>query len=165
MEPKIPTNLRSNHSPCRTSLRRMNELLVKPILLTATHQRTWGIVRYGMNVIGVPVEIGDGSVVLPGVKHDEIKQGSDWKTPPNAEVIVHLDLPWFINTILPKGTRTPTEWATIQNTLGLIASQFSGATTKPIRNLPAFIFRWSTLTPPSWTKEASVLLSSEEPSR
>ena len=52
----------------------MNELLVKPILLTATHHRTSSIVRYGMYVIGVPVEICDGSVVLPGVKYDEIEQ-------------------------------------------------------------------------------------------
>ena len=55
-----------------------------------------------MNVIGVPVQIRDGSIVLPGIEHDEIEQRSDRKTPPNPEVVVHLNLPSSVNKILPK---------------------------------------------------------------
>lgn len=102
-----------------------------------------------MDVIGIPVKIGDGSIVLPGIQHDEIEQRSDRKTPPNPEVIVHFDLPSSVNTILPRWARKPTGWATIQNMLGLKASQSLGAANDLSRDTPAFIFRWSTLTPPS----------------
>jgi hypothetical protein len=45
-----------------------------------------------MDVVGVPVEIGNGAVVLTGIKHDQIKQTSNAEASPDTEVIVHLNL-------------------------------------------------------------------------
>jgi hypothetical protein len=45
-----------------------------------------------MDVVGVPVEIGNGAVVLTGIKHDQIKQTSNAEASPDTEVIVHFDL-------------------------------------------------------------------------
>lgn len=45
-----------------------------------------------MDIIGVPIEIGYGAVVLTSVEHDQIKQTADAEAAPDAEVVVHLDL-------------------------------------------------------------------------
>lgn len=45
-----------------------------------------------MDVVGVPVQVGDRAVVLAGVQHDDIQERSELEAPPDAQVVVHLDL-------------------------------------------------------------------------
>ena len=45
-----------------------------------------------MDVVGVPVQISDGSIVLSGIKHDQIEERSNGEAAPDTEVVVHLDL-------------------------------------------------------------------------
>ena len=40
----------------------------------------------------VPVQISDASIVLTGVKYDQVKQCADRKASPNPQIVVHLDL-------------------------------------------------------------------------
>jgi hypothetical protein len=67
-------------------------LVVEPVFLSAAHHASTGIVADVMDVVGVPVEIGNGAVVLTGIKHDQIKQTSNAEASPDTEVIVHLNL-------------------------------------------------------------------------
>jgi hypothetical protein len=67
-------------------------LVVEPVFLSAAHHTSTGIVADVVDVVGVPVEIGDGAVVLTGIEHDQIEQAADAEASPDTEVIVHLDL-------------------------------------------------------------------------
>jgi hypothetical protein len=67
-------------------------LVVEPVFLSAAHHTSTGIVADVVDVVGVPVEIGDGAVVLTGIKHDQIEQAADAEASPDTKVIVHLDL-------------------------------------------------------------------------
>jgi len=46
-----------------------------------------------MHIIGVPVQICDGPVVLASVQHGQIDELADRERPPNSQVVVHVDLP------------------------------------------------------------------------
>lgn len=39
-----------------------------------------------MNVVRVPVQVGDGSVVLSSVEHDQVDKIADLKVSPDAEL-------------------------------------------------------------------------------
>lgn len=67
-------------------------MINSPVLLSGAHQGSTGIVGDLMDVVRVPVEISDAAIVLPGIEHDQIKQGADLEVSPDAKVIVHLDL-------------------------------------------------------------------------
>lgn len=45
-----------------------------------------------MDIVRVPIEIGDRPIVLSGIEHDEIKQRADGEAAPNPQIIVHLHL-------------------------------------------------------------------------
>lgn len=45
-----------------------------------------------MNIVRVPVKIGNTTVVLSSVKHYEVEQIADRKRSPDAKVVVHVDL-------------------------------------------------------------------------
>ena len=45
-----------------------------------------------MNVIGIPIQISDGAIVLPSVEHDQVEKTADAECSPNSKVIVHFDL-------------------------------------------------------------------------
>ena len=78
------TSLTTNQTPCSTSILALGKLTVEPALLSGTHHTTSGVVADLMDVVRVPVKIGDGSVVLPGVEHDQIEKTSDGETPPDT---------------------------------------------------------------------------------
>jgi hypothetical protein len=84
--------LRADKTPCGTTVGRLSQLVVEPVFLSAAHHASTGIVADVMDVVGVPVEIGNGAVVLTGIKHDQIKQTSNAEASPDTEVIVHLNL-------------------------------------------------------------------------
>ena len=45
-----------------------------------------------MDVVGVPVQVCDGTVVLPGVEHDQVEERSNRVAAPDTKVVIHLDL-------------------------------------------------------------------------
>ncbi len=45
-----------------------------------------------LTVIGVPVEVGDGSVVGARVKHDQVEKRAKGEGSPDPEAVVHVDL-------------------------------------------------------------------------
>lgn len=45
-----------------------------------------------MDVVGVPVQVRNGAVVLSSVKHDQIKEGAELEVSPDSKIVVHLDL-------------------------------------------------------------------------
>lgn len=66
--------LRSDHSPSCTPFRRSLKLAVEPIFLPTAHHRAACIIRDLVDVMCIPVQIGDGSVVVTSIKHDKVKQ-------------------------------------------------------------------------------------------
>lgn len=46
-----------------------------------------------MHVVGVPVQIGNGAIILPRVEHDQVEQTANAEAAPDAKVVVHFDLP------------------------------------------------------------------------
>ena len=46
-----------------------------------------------MDVGGIPVEVRDGPIILPCIQHDKIEEGTKGEGAPDAEVVVHFDLP------------------------------------------------------------------------
>jgi len=67
-------------------------LVVEPVFLSAAHHASACIVADVVDVIGVPVEICDGAVVLAGVEHDQVEQAANAEAAPDTEVVVHFDL-------------------------------------------------------------------------
>lgn len=84
--------LRTDQTPSGTTIGGLRQLVVEPVLLSATHHRSSSIVAELVNVIGVPVKIGDGAVVLTSVEHDQVEQTTNAEASPDTEVVVHLNL-------------------------------------------------------------------------
>ena len=84
--------MRPNHSPRCSPLCRRLELAEEPIFLTTTHHRAARVVRDLVDVMSIPVQIGDGPIVLTSVKHDKVKERADREAPPNPQIVVHLNL-------------------------------------------------------------------------
>jgi len=96
-----------------------------------------------------PVQVSDTTVVLTSIEHDQVEKGSDGEGAPDSEVVVHLDLTnWH-------PLEVGSDWEAVSMWI------YAGR----CYYIPAFILRWSTETPPSETKDASVLLRSASPSR
>ena len=85
--------LAADDAPGCFALGGRNQLVVEPVLLTATHHGTGCIVGDGVDVVGVVVEIGDTSVVLAGIEHDKVEERTDREGSPDAQVVVQLNLP------------------------------------------------------------------------
>lgn len=77
-------SLRADDPPASTAGGGLAEGIVEPVLLTAAHEGTSSIVGDLVDVIGVPVKIGDGTVVLAGVEHDQVEQRADLEVTPDA---------------------------------------------------------------------------------
>lgn len=60
--------LRSDHSPSRSPLRGRLELAVKPIFLATAHHGAACVVRYLVDVMCIPVQIRDRSIVVTSTK-------------------------------------------------------------------------------------------------
>lgn len=84
--------LRTDQTPSSTTVGRLRQLVVEPVLLSATHHTSASIVAELVDVISVPVEIGNGAVVLTGVKHNQVEQAANAEASPDTEVVVHLNL-------------------------------------------------------------------------
>lgn len=84
--------MRADNAPSSTTVCRLSQLVVEPVLLSAAHHTSSSIVADVMNVVGVPVQISDGTIVLASIKHDQVEQTADAEASPNTEVVVHLDL-------------------------------------------------------------------------
>lgn len=65
-------DLTADYAPCCSAGRGFREFVVEPGFLRGAHEGTAGVVGDGVDVVGVPVEIGYGAVVVAGVEHDEI---------------------------------------------------------------------------------------------
>jgi len=90
-------DLITNDSPRSPTLVGFGELVVKPVLLEASHQRTTGIVLEIFNVVIVPVKRRDRPVIVACVEHDEVKELSHLEITPDPKIVVHVDL---ANTVL-----------------------------------------------------------------
>lgn len=86
-------SLRTDDTPCRATTLRLGQGIVEPILLMRAHHAAAGVVLDLVDVVRVPVEIGDRAVVLTSVKHDEINELANLEGPPDAKIVVHIDLP------------------------------------------------------------------------
>lgn len=82
--------LAANHAPGGLGI---DEIGVEPVFLSGTHHGTAGVVGNLMDVMGIPVEVRDGPIVLPGIQHNKIEKRTKGEGAPDAEVVVHLDLP------------------------------------------------------------------------
>jgi len=62
--------------------------IVSNISTVYTHQCAYsaGVVGYGVDVVSVPVEIGDGAVVMTRIQHNQVKEGPNGERTPDAEV-------------------------------------------------------------------------------
>jgi hypothetical protein len=102
-------DLVTNNSPGGAAVLRLRQASVEPILLGTAHKRATGVVHKFRNVVIVPVECGYATVVVSSVKHDytrislhycsslhilltQIEQLAHLEVPPNAEIIVQVDL-------------------------------------------------------------------------
>jgi hypothetical protein len=85
-------SLRANQSPRSTTVSRLSQLVVEPVFLSAAHHTSTSIIADIVDVIGVPVEISNGTIVLTCIQHDQIEKTADAETSPDAKVIVHFDL-------------------------------------------------------------------------
>lgn len=45
-----------------------------------------------MHIVRVPIQVGDGSIVLTGVKHDQVNQGADGEGSPDTQIVIHFHL-------------------------------------------------------------------------
>lgn len=83
----------ADDAPVGTPVSRVNQIAVQPGLLTASHQTTAGIVLDLFKVSSVTIhKIRDGAVILSGVQHEDVNQGSKLEFSPDTKVVVHLDL-------------------------------------------------------------------------
>lgn len=85
--------LRADEAPGGAARGARGELVVQPVLLPRAHHRAPGVVGDRVDVVRVPVQVGDGPVVLPRVEHHQVEQLADAEGAPDAQVVVHLDLP------------------------------------------------------------------------
>jgi len=74
----------SDDPPRSTSIIRLGELVVEPVLLVATHQRSSSVVFQLRDVFIVPIQRGDGAVVVACIEHDQIEELADLEGAPYA---------------------------------------------------------------------------------
>ncbi len=60
--------------------------------MIGAHERSASVVADRGDVVGVPVEIGDRSVVLSCIEDDQIEELAHFEVPPDAQVVVEIDL-------------------------------------------------------------------------
>jgi hypothetical protein len=89
------THLTTDDSPRSSPLVGFDEVAVEPVLLSGSHHRAAGIVRDGVYEISIGVDIGDGTVILTGIKHQQVNKGTDLEVSPDTETIVHINLAIF----------------------------------------------------------------------
>jgi hypothetical protein len=85
-------DLATDDSPSGASIGRLDQVAVEPILLSTTHQGSARIVGDLTDVISVPVQVGDGPVVLSSVQHEEVDEIPYLEAPPDTQIVVHLYL-------------------------------------------------------------------------
>jgi hypothetical protein len=69
--------LRADQAPGGAAGGGVLEGVVEPVFLARAHHGSASVVGDGVDVIGVPVQICDAAVVLAGVQHDEIHEGTN----------------------------------------------------------------------------------------
>jgi hypothetical protein len=84
--------LAADDTPCSTTFSGRAQCVVEPVLLAGTHQTTARIVGDRVDIVRVPVKIGDRTIVLAGIEHDKIEERSNREATPDTKVVVHLDL-------------------------------------------------------------------------
>jgi hypothetical protein len=43
-----------------------------------------GVIRDGMDIVGIPVQVGDRAVILSGIEHHEVKQIAELEVSPDT---------------------------------------------------------------------------------
>ena len=84
--------LRPDDTPGGAAICGLHEGVVEPIFLAGAQHAAAGVVADLAHVVGVPVEVGDGAIVLAGVEHDEVEEGAELEGAPDAQIVVHFDL-------------------------------------------------------------------------
>lgn len=85
-------DLVADDAPRRPARRAVLELAVEPRLLPGAHQAAAGVVGDLVYVVRVPVQVGDGAVVLTRVEHDQVKEIAKAEISPDAQIVVHFHL-------------------------------------------------------------------------
>ena len=70
-------NLGADDPPSRSTISGSAELIVEPILLSTAHQSPTSVVGDGVDVVCVPIEVGNGAIVLSRVQHEKIEERSE----------------------------------------------------------------------------------------
>ena len=86
-------HLVSDNSPCGSSLGRLAQPAIEPVLLPRAHQRPRGVVVDFFDIGVVPTQSGNAAVIVPGVEHDEVQELAHLEGTPDSEIVVQLDLP------------------------------------------------------------------------
>lgn len=89
---KKRTGLTADQSPCCAAICGCAQLVVEPVFLSATHHASSGVIGQRVDVICVPVQICDGTVIVSSVEHDQIEQAANAEASPNTQVVVHFHL-------------------------------------------------------------------------
>lgn len=63
-----------------------------PVLLVGAHESPAGVVGDLGDVVVVPAEGGDASVVVASVEHDQVDKLAEREASPDTQVVVHVDL-------------------------------------------------------------------------
>ena len=85
-------SLRSHNSPSCCSLCGRLKLAKEPIFLSTAHHWACRVIRDLVDIVRVPVQISDASIVLTSVENDKVKQCTNGEASPNSQIVVHLNL-------------------------------------------------------------------------
>ena len=84
--------LATNHTPGGTASLGRFQGIIEPVFLSAAHHRSAGVVGNGVDIVGVPVQIGDRAIILTSVQHGQVQEIAKLEVSPDPQVVVHLDL-------------------------------------------------------------------------
>jgi hypothetical protein len=84
--------LATDHTPCGIAGLGLFQGVIEPVFLPAAHHRPASVIGNCVDVVGVPVQVRDGAIVLPGIKHGQVHQLAELEVSPDSEVVIHLDL-------------------------------------------------------------------------
>ena len=82
----------ADNSPCCSTICGLGELVIEPVFLAPTHKRASSIVGYLLDECVVVVHGGDGTIVVTGIEHDEVKEFAHGEAPPDSEIVIQIYL-------------------------------------------------------------------------
>lgn len=85
-------DLITHYPPCGSTFVRLGQLAVEPILLGTAHERAACVVLDFLDVVIIPVERRDRSVVITRVEHNQVEELAHFEASPDAQIVIHVHL-------------------------------------------------------------------------